>query len=280
MKPGIYFDLDRQSYDAIDALNASTLVHALKSWAHFRHAELHGRPDTKSMAKGRAAHVLTLEPHTFDAAYVVYDGQRKGRAWETFKEANAGREILTTSEYAACAAIAEAARAHSEMASMLETATGKPEVSLVWERGGFLCKGRLDWLQMDSRVILDLKVTKDASPRGFARECATYATAMKAAWYLDAMETHDPSGEFCEWDFWLLAVEPTAPHVTQLYRVPESALEAGRKQYTRLLEELQMRRMFDTWPGYADGMLDLELPGRAVPVETVDEFNEEEVANG
>src|SRR5687767_10655388 len=81
---------------------------------------------TKPMLLGSAADDILLGGD----APVVYDGQRRGKAWKEFKAANAGRRIITATEAAKVTAMVDAVRAHKEATRLL---TGKRRQELRWK---------------------------------------------------------------------------------------------------------------------------------------------------
>lgn len=248
----IHFGLSRAEYDARDAEHFSVLKHFRKTAAHYLHAKRAGFKDTKSKAGGRAGHVATLEPEKFDAEYVVYPGERRGNAWKEFQAANAGREILTETEADLARAIARAVRADPTAAKYLRD--GHAEASMFWEAGGFKCKGRIDYAS--PLALVDLKITKDASPEGFGREVWNYQSHVQAAWYGDGWV----ACERTPLPFVLLAVEPEPPHFVGVYRVPGSLTDAGRREYRAWLEQLAWCTEQKEFPGYASGEMDLQVP--------------------
>jgi hypothetical protein len=253
---GIHFDLSRERYDAIEAEHFSNLKHIGRSPLHYLHAKNHGTKDTASKKRGRAGHVATLEPDRFAAEYVVYPGERRGKKWDEFEAAHAGREILTEKEAAQAQAIAAAVRADPVAAKYLQG--GRAEVSMLWRNGGTRCKGRIDYLT--DAALVDLKITRDASPDGFARESWEYKSHVQASWYGDAFA--QLAGEVRP--FVLIAVEPEPPFLVAVYRVPPSLLEHGRRVYAGWLEQLAWSHSQEDWGGYGSAEMELQVPRFAV----------------
>lgn len=256
MKTGVYRGMGREEYERIDRCNWSRLKYLRRSPAHYRAAHTAPDEDTDAKRVGRATHVAVLEPERFRASYAVWDGGRRyGKEWDKFREKNGHLEILTEEQYQTVTAIAEAVLSHEHAAKHLRG--GSAEVTILWTDPGtgIECKGRLDLLQ---RAITDLKTCRDASPEAFARQAWNLSYSAQAAMYVDGFAAASGTGELLP--YMMVAVESTAPHVVQPYRVPEHVLEAGRGVYRHLLERLAECRKENRWPGYADGELDLELP--------------------
>ena len=244
-----------EEYQRISRVNMSTLKEFRKSPAHYRHRLLCKDNDSPAKRLGRAVHLATLEPERFVSTYVIWnEGRRFGKKWDKFKKVFKGREILTNEEYARCLAIQQSTRSNQMAMSYL--ASGAAEITATWidKKTGIGCKGRLDFA--NDSAIVDLKTTRDASPNGFGREVWRYGYHLQAAFYQDghaaATGTRLP--------IVIIAVETEAPYVVQVYSVPEQVLDAGREEYSRLLELLATSRAENNWPGYSEQELELTLP--------------------
>lgn len=269
--------MQREEYDAIDAVNWSTLKHLGKSPAHYLHAITTPGEDTDARQRGRVTHLAVFEPERFRRDVVVYPDRRAGKEWQAFALKNEGKEIITPRMFEAATAIANAARNHPLAAKYL--AGGASERTVRWtyrspeiahlEVFELACKGRLDFVA-EAGAIVDLKSTRDGSPTGFAREVLRYEYHAQAAFYVDGYEAETG----VRLPFLFVAVEATAPFVTQVYRLPEDVLELGRERYRQLLAHLNVCRRERRWPGYAETEMELVLPPWAMP-DGEEEFDEE-----
>ncbi len=268
-KPAALSRISFDAYKKSEGVNWSSLKHLLKSPAHYRAHGLMKDSDTTSKKLGRAVHLAVLEPEKFAASVVVWDGgTRRGKEWEAFKAANAGREILTEDEHADCLAIAAAVRGDVHAARYLTG--GAAEQSVAWTHSvpavaGFPAwsigmKGRLDYA-VPGLAVVDLKSTRDGSLEGFGREVWKYGYHIQCAIYVDGYAA--ATGETLP--AVILAVESAAPHVVTVYRIPDEVLAIGRETYRDLLSRLHLCRTEDRWPGYSDGEALLTLPRWAAP---------------
>lgn len=258
----------REEYDRLPGVNWSTLKVLGQSPAAYRERLLNGGGDSDTLKRGRAIHTATFEFDKYAAEYVVWEDRRAGKAWEAFEAANSHREILTAKMNETAIDISRAVHT-SEMAKPYVSG-GQPETTIRWhyqsptlegfETYGFDGKGRLD--NVTSAALVDLKSTKDASPEGFAREVFRYEYHVQAAWYADGFEAATGIRK----PFVIVAVEAAAPHVVQVYRVPDELLAIGRERYRDLLARLNVCRRENRWPGYAETELSLTLPRWAQPV--------------
>lgn len=263
MRPGIYLR-GQIDYDAIEAVNYSTLKHMAKSPLHYQHALNSKRAETKPMALGTAAHIAVLEPERFASEYAIFAGKRRaGKVWEAFEaEAVAsGKKVLKESELDEALAIRDAVRADAVASSYL--IGGHVEVTLVWidEETGVLCKGRVDFLRGKANGITDLKTSGDIEHRAFSNTCARLQYHMQAAMYSDGLAalTKKPTS------YAVVAVESKEPHDVVPYLLRDDVLDPGRDEYRRLLSKVKECRESGEWPGYANGQeMDLKLPAWVV----------------
>lgn len=270
-------NLTRAQYDALVAVNWSSLKHLGRSPAHYQAALKQTFADTDTLRIGRAFHVAALEPQRAESLYAVWAGRRAGKEWEAFQAAaeESGREVIRDSDYQQALTLALAVRGNSTARRYLDRA-GAAEQSIQWiakslpvsvpfvadfEPYAITCKGRLDWVTEDGWIV-DLKSSRDAAPDAFGRDAARLGYVTQAAWYFDGLEAATgkrPQG------YAMIAVEKSAPYVVQVYQVTDEQLELGRQTYRDLLDRLWLCTRENRWPAYAEGELPLALPRWATP---------------
>lgn len=245
-----------RDYKAVDAVNWSSLKELKRSPKHYRYRLENERPDSVRLALGRGAHTAILEPMRFLRDYALWEGDRRaGKAWETFKEANAGKTILKSDEYDRCLAIGESVRSHSVASKLL--AKGEAEQTLTWTDPvtGIKCKARPDW--MCDPATVDIKTAKSIEPRQFASACARLGYTGQAAFYCGgrALARNEQPKPFI-----IIAVEIDPPHDVACYELDEDALYAGEKEVMELLALLSSCRESDSWPGRSQELETLAMP--------------------
>lgn len=100
------------------------------------------------------------------------------------------------------------------------------------------------------RCLADLKTTRSASPRAFARQIFSMGWHFQAAWYLDLWNA--ATGEARnEWRFVLS--ENTPPYQPGRRLLSEEYLNLGRQQYKVGLALYCQCLAKNTWPSYDDG---------------------------
>jgi hypothetical protein len=269
--PGIYRGLSNEAYHAGPGVSKSQLDVLARSpfhyYCHYVTEEPVKRPEaTASMQLGTAIHAAILEPELFARWVIMPDVD--GRTKEGKAAKLAAIELATHMGVPTIAAdlrdqvrdIAESVMSHHDLNQYMR-AEGHAELSVYWkdEDTGILCRCRPDWLTLGT--VLDLKSTQDASPRAFQRSAYGWRYWVQAAFYTDGLAAHGLDG-----DFIFAAIETKPPYACAGYVASRELIEAGRREYKRLLRLLKHCHEEQTWPGYEGlqgGMRLLDLPGFA-----------------
>jgi hypothetical protein len=256
-------DLSNANYHRDPAVSKSHLDQVAKSPAHYWARYLDPNrviPEpTAAMVLGTALHTAVLEPHLWREQFVVpphaFDRRTKaGKELAQAFEAEAkGKTVLTPDDADRIRLMADAVHRHPASSFLLEL-PGTREASYFWtdEETGLRCKCRPDWHSIDRRLIVDVKTTKDASPREFARSVAAFRYHVQANWY----QRPFPEAE----QFLFIAVESQPPHLVAVYAATPEMVAAGGRAADRDLRLLAACREAGAWPGYSDEILPLELP--------------------
>jgi len=244
-------------YSEIKAVNFSTLKAMSKSPAAYRYAVQMPREDTPAMLMGRAVHCAVFEPDAFDSRFVVYaDGRRAGKTWEAFKTANLGAEILKPEERLTALAMRDAVRGNPMAAPYLTD--GLAEVTIEWDAQGIPAKGRIDWIGPEG-VLVELKTTRDVTPRRFQAQAADLAYHAQVAWYKwGAIQAGFEIGAVK-----IIAVENLPPYDVIVYDVPLPVLAEGEKKFFGWLDRLAECTAKDEWPGMESEEIEFRLPAWA-----------------
>lgn len=242
--------------------SSSSLREMIKSPLQYKHWRDHGREDSDTLRIGRAAHTATLEMQQFLREYVLYDGRRAGGEWEKFKLANEGKTILKPEQYELALACREAIHAH-KVAAPLFAGKGRNELTIQWEMGEHKLRSRIDRITSDG-VLVDLKTSRDVTPRAFPHSAARFGYFTQLAFYQDACR----AAGLGELPVKLVVVGSSAPHDVVVYDIEYDELERGRLEYEFALSRLAECRAKDEWPGVAPNeSVKLRLPDWAVAEE-------------
>lgn len=262
--PGLPF----LKYVRMDGINSSVLPELGKSPMHAKayiDSILKSPPEPKvHFRMGSITHRLVLEPGApLDDMAVKPEGldgrSSEGRQW---LQAHKGKMVLTRDEWLACVGMADALLANPTARKILEE--GQSEQSLFAEYpveegkwpGIVQRKGRTDHLPFGN-VICDVKtVGRDASKNNFERAIWDFQYYLKAAFYLDLANALGLNKEV----FIFLAVEKDQPHGVMVYQLDREAVEAGRREYRKLLSLWNQCKSEDKWPGYPTEIQLISLP--------------------
>lgn len=265
MLPGIYHDLSDDAYRATKAVSCSVL----KRFAEAPAKALVPSKGSEAMTAGRLIHSALLEPHKFEDRYAKTDLDRRGtKAWQAAEEEAGGRQLLKAEEFDKLATIRDAVMAHPTARELLAPGL-EPEASMFWrdEATKLLCRGRVDGLRRDQRLIVDVKTTVDASPPEFAKSAANYRHHWQEAFYRHGANA--APGGFEVDRFIFIAVEREPPFLIGIYELSPSAVAQGEREVMRALREYAECERTGIWPGYAPEIVMVDLPMWAMEEEFV-----------
>lgn len=214
---------------------------------------------TLAMRLGSGAHALLLGTPVALWDQPAKNGKggkapRSGEAWASFSAQHQGKTILNRKEYDQAMRIVAAIHNSREACEILSEDGAQLEQTILWEQNKRTRRSTPD-IRAPRRVT-ELKVTRDASPGAFRwdvkRRCyhAQLVDQRNAA-----RATGDDPLELC-----IIAVESTAPHVVQVYRLTPRDVELGEQILGSWLAAYQVAEDSNAWDGYAYGILDLEVP--------------------
>lgn len=135
------------------------------------------------------------------------------------------------------------------------------EATMLWEEGGVLCRARMDLVDPKRGVIWDIKITGDASR--FDRSMLAHGLDIQWGAYTSGMESVMPklagraSLEF-------LVCETSPPFAVRRVRPAASMRDLGRRKWQRAVKIWGECLKSGVWPGYGDGVLEVEAPAWAL----------------
>ena len=232
---------------------------ALKEISNSPHAcrwfENHPRPDRRATELGKATHAGILEPDARERDFVVYDGTRRGKAWDAFFAEHADKTILSVGVDSYSRAIADAVRANDEARKLLEGVM--PEVCVTWEEAGVLCKARLDGVSPGG--IVELKTTRRPYNRphgGFPGEVANFSYHSQLGWYWHGLDQNEHKTRPVN----IICAQNAEPWEVAVYEVPGQILAEGCRRWRAWLDQYRACAGAGKWPGFATAPIVLELP--------------------
>ena len=252
------------SYDQIEAVNWSTLVHLATSAKLLEWRQTHPREETRALRVGTALHCAILEPARFAREYLAApdfgDGRTKAAkeakaAWEASRDPAA--VVIDADEHELVVRCAAAAREHPAVRDLLRG--GCVEEVLTWtdETTGIACKGRVDYLAPG--YLLDLKSTRAETLRQLASEIAGHLYHGQLAFYLDGAIARSRLDALAS-QVLIVGVQTVEPYDVIPVRLMPEDLERGRALYRDLLRRYAECQAAQWWPGLAPGVVNLSLP--------------------
>jgi hypothetical protein len=184
---------------------------------------------------------------------------RRGKDYEAFKALNAGSLILLPGEADQVKGMTEAVQANPDAMALL---AGKKEKTIYWTDGGRtdggrVCRGTPD--VDNGHNVVELKTTKSSDPRFFWRDSFKFGYHAALAWYLDGCALQF-GRRTAPNEAYIVAVESSRPYIVTVFRVPPALIEIGRRQNRAWLDRLADCEKAQKWPGYAEGIVELEFP--------------------
>lgn len=260
--------VDNAEYHSHTAVSKSHLDEIERSplhyWSRYLDVNRIVPPPTPAMVIGTALHTHVLELSEWDKQFTIapegIDRRTKAgkEMWAAFEADANGKTVLSKTDGELIAAMGRSIYGHPA-AAMLLAMSGKAETSHFWtdEKTGLECKCRPDWLFDDYSVIVDLKTTEDASPRGFQKSIAAWNYHKQAAWYLHGIEQ---ATGVCPSQFIFIAVEKKPPYAVGVYAADAEMIKLGWEKAERNLERIAECRAAKHWPGYSEAIEPISVP--------------------
>jgi hypothetical protein len=235
---------------ALLPLRYSVLKQMGRSPLHAFYAMQHPEAgETPSMKMGRLTHAVALG----QPLPLVWPGDRRGKEWLAFRDANEGREIVKQDELDIALAMASCLEAHPEASRLLR---GVRETTVYFDVAGRHCRATPDVL--GDGWIADLKTTSDASPVRFPWQALRLGYHGQLAFYKDAVieaKAGDPR------ELWIVAIESKEPYAVATYQLTDAAEDFGRRMWRSWFEQFRVCEESNLWEGYGPGVLDAPAEG-------------------
>ena len=263
-------EMTNAEYHAHKAISKSKLDAARKSGRHLQDM-LYGPPrdSTAAFDMGTVVHASALPgENPDDIAVRMPEGMKKTtKEGKAFVAEHKGKIILNPSDAYVVDQMMLSLREHPFSASLVNgELKGKSEQSFFCtdKETGLELKARPDFLMDDLSLIIDLKTTVDASPKGFQRSVANYRYFVQASHYLDVVEGATGTRPQA---FLFVAVEKTRPFSTAVYMADQAMIDLGKQQAREDLNNIAQWIADDKFPGYSERVEEISLPKWMLPKE-------------
>lgn len=261
--------VSKTDYNAHPGLRSSDLKLLLRSGLHFKAAidSKDEKDQTAPQRLGELIHGAVLEPDYFLPRFVVSPDCDKRTVAGKKEHADFLKSLpvdaicLNSEELAKVNSITENVRNHPTCSKIFDT--GSAEVSgFATDDLGLIRKIQPDW-RRDDGIIVDLKTTKDASPRGFQRAVIEYKYALQAAYYLETANLIEPN----KYHSWLwIAVENEPPYAVAVYQLDENSLTLARQLMHKALNKYLSFTTNNLWEGYDKFIQSITLPAYSLEI--------------
>ena len=219
---------------------------------------------TNAMADGTAVHAFFLERDKFDTDFVIKPADMRlntkvGKEWALEHQ----NKIIIDSELGNNLYEMEKSFMDSP-ARLIYDKQGQSELSYFWDDLG-LVKGkcRPDWISNDGNIVVDIKTTTDASPKGFQKSIANWGYHLQLGWYIRGLQKLGlPAKEFI-----FIAIEKTPPFSVGVYRANKEMITYANDEINNLVYDIDESLKSDDFPDYTPEIMDLGLPNWMNPKE-------------
>lgn len=248
--------------------NQSSLKKILESPAHYKAAKKTKLIPTPAMEMGTALHCRVLDGATaFEKQYVKKpDGlslaTKEGKAWK----AEMGRKKVLAEggkddPWGSVQGMTEALGQLAYFDPTQKDYIKYNEVSIYWEWEGVECKARLDRVDVERGLVLDLKTTDTIEPELFTKKVIGLGYDFQAAFYAEAAKV--VYGK--DFDFVFAAVERKAPYTVDLFQVDEEMMAEGRAKCVAALRLVKTCNATGEWPNRPPMIRKLSYPSWYTP---------------
>lgn len=268
MKPGIHtmtadaYHADPCSIPSLSASMAHLLCTSSPAHAWCAHPKLNPafeRHEEEKFDVGTVAHALLLQGE--DVAVIVDAPDWRTNAAKEERDAAraAGQIPLLAKHWDAVRQMVDAARGQLEK---IDTAPalftdGKPELTLVWEDDGVMCRARIDWLHDDLSAIDDYKTTKaSANPEMWSRTLFGIGADMQASFYLRGMMALTGGAA----EFRYVVQETYPPYALSVVSLSPDVLALADAKVEWAIQLWKQSLASGEWPAYPTRVCFAELP--------------------
>ena len=260
--PGFFQDVPFHEYLEDPAINNSGLKIFSQSPAKFAYWRDNQKPATVSQLEGAGLHCKILQPELFEKSFGSEAAPRKGSAGRTtWEKDNPMAVALTPNQWENVRAMAGSFENTSCTVARELLEEGTPELSIWFDDPltGLRCKIRPDFLR-DDDIIIDLKSTKDASPKGFFWEIKRWGYNYQAAFYKRGIDlAYAAAGVKRKVKaFLIIAIENFPPYEVACYMISEEIIAEAQTQINTSLKRYAECLRADVWPGYPNRIM---IPG-------------------
>lgn len=252
--PGIYFDVSQEEYRKDPGYNQLAIKAFSKanSPAHYRWDADHPTIQDKDFIRiGNFVDCAVFHPHKISEKFVVWPGERRGKEWTSFKEANEGKTILTEAEHVRALGAFNAIKADKYMSDTISASRRHVVVIATHPEFGYRLKAELDIVPpFEYEWLLDLKTAEDASRSTFKRQAFSVGYDVQACFYMDILSFLPEPVHIKKFGFMIAETNP--PHGVKMRHFNRNSKEMikARKKIDLWLPAYDECAANNKWPNY------------------------------
>jgi hypothetical protein len=250
-------------YRAMLGISQSMLKPLFKSPAHYKQQFEEEKKTTDAMVLGTVTHLATFEPKLFGEQVVVapkFDRRKSAdkEAEAKFLEENVGSYCVQQNDYDTALAMSDAVK-NTETFTEL-TKSGDAEVCVFSKELPYediYLKGKLDWVNWDKKVIVDLKTTSQSIDNDYVLKNLIRDNLydIQQAYYIMLL---DHNG-FADFDFVFAFVESKPPHGVKFVKINKDGLAKANGRLATTLALLQHCITQNIWTAYQDEVKTIDV---------------------
>lgn len=249
----------------------------LHAWAsHPRLGNCADRDDTKAKDDGTLMHHMLLGTGADSVVLIDADNYRTKAAQEARDAATAAGKLPVIAakhnELKAGVGMMRDRMADAGVDLDLFDAA-QAEAGILWYEDGVACRGRMDKLHIERRVIFDVKKSRSAHPLACARHMLAYGYDIQHTAYTSAVEAL--TGAMGEVDMQFIFIEDKAPYAVTVGRPDGIMRELGDRKWKQAVATWKACLASGKWPGYATAPVRLESPAWALSQQMESEMEDE-----
>lgn len=265
-------------YRRAEGVNQSSLKKILISPAHYQAALKDKLIPTPAMEIGTALHCLALDgSKAFESQYVLQpdDIKLNTKAGKEWKEAQGRKKVFRDDgkdkAWSSIHGMAENLRQIAYFDPTQADYIKHNEASIYWDWDGVPCKARLDRIDIERSLVLDLKTTDSIEVELFTKKVVGLGYDFQAYFYKKAAEIAFGKA----FKFIFAAIERKAPYSADLFEVDDEMEEEGRRKCEAAIQAYKRCQETKEWPNRPAMVRKLSYPSWYVPYDNMEEPRED-----
>jgi hypothetical protein len=269
--PKINNILSAEEYHAHSGLSKTQIGYLKQSPLHLRtYLDAPRTESTPDQKFGTACHTAVFEPERFESSYAVAPEGIDRRttagkaAWAEFQSQNVGKELLKAEDYDAVRALAYSVGTCKALQKFgIGYGDGAPILRGIAEASVFgvdfgtnlAIKGRFDYYDEETDVIIDLKTCLRADYWSARKDLVKYGYPIQADHYIELAEQN--TGRKTRFIF--AFVEKSAPYGVQLLELDAASYEKVRAERWELIRRWANALKTNTFSSYPSEVQNVSL---------------------